>query len=145
MSERAISWAPLLLADPSPCLRLLVLGELLGRAPDDPEMGELRGLRDGDPLLADLLSAQHTDGSWTADGRMWQGGPLRATSLALMRLGYLGLGPEHPAVRRGAEYLFTCQQADGAWPIPGSDAEPDARDGYDVIPLQTAFPLRALA
>ena len=36
-----MTWAALLLADPSPCLRRLVLVELLGRAPDDPEVQEL--------------------------------------------------------------------------------------------------------
>ena len=37
-----MTWAPLLLADPSPCLRWLVLTQLLDRAEDDPEVQELR-------------------------------------------------------------------------------------------------------
>ena len=36
-----MTWAALLLADPSPCLRRLVLRDLLGRQADDPEVREL--------------------------------------------------------------------------------------------------------
>ena len=32
-----MTWIPLLLADPSPCLRWLVLRELLGKPDDDPK------------------------------------------------------------------------------------------------------------
>ena len=56
--------APLLLADPSPCLRLLVLRELLGRPEDDAEVRELAGLQDADPLIADVFRLQAEDGSW---------------------------------------------------------------------------------
>jgi hypothetical protein len=136
---------PLLLADPSPCLRLMVLRELLGRSEDDDEVGELVSLCASDPLVVDLFRNQQPDGSWRADGRIWQGGPLRATSLALMRLGYLGFGPEHPAVRRGAEYVFSRQQADGSWPIPRGGTEGGEHEGYSMVPLQTAIPLRGLA
>jgi hypothetical protein len=133
---------PLLLADPSPCLRLLALRELLNRGADDVEVQELCRLRGQDPLVASLLAVQAPNGSWKADGALWQGSPLRATWLALMRLGYLGFGPAHPAVCRGADYLFARQRADGAWPIPGDGGEVE---GYSMVPLQTALPLRALA
>ena len=59
-----MTWAPLLLADPSPCLRWRVLSELLARPPDDPEVGELKDLRATDPLVVDLLALQQPDGSW---------------------------------------------------------------------------------
>ena len=65
--------------------------------------------------------------------------------LALMRLGYLGFGPEHPAVARGATYLFSCRRDDGAWGPPRSTQESDDNEGYSMVPLQTALPLRALA
>jgi hypothetical protein len=137
---------PLLLADPSPCLRWLVLRDLLDRPEDDLEVIELAALRDRDPLVADLFRMQAPDGSWKADGVIWQGGALRATSLALMRLGYLGFGRrgvgEHPAVRRGAAYLFSRQAEDGSWPMPGGGGE---HEGYSMVPLQTAIPLRSLA
>ncbi|HUT18431.1 MAG TPA: hypothetical protein VM366_04670, partial [Anaerolineae bacterium] len=94
MSARVGSWLPLLLADPSPCLRLLVLRELLDRPDDDGEVQELRDLRTADTAIADLLTGQQADGSWRADGRVWQGGDARATALALVRMGYLGFGAE---------------------------------------------------
>jgi hypothetical protein len=68
------------------------------------------------------------------------------TMLALMRLGYLGFDQSHPAVARGAAFLFSLQRGDGAWESPrtGEDAGED-HEGYSMIPLQTALPLRALA
>jgi hypothetical protein len=136
---------PLLLADPSPCLRLLVLRELLDRPDSDGEVEELQCLRASDPVVADLLVGQQADGSWRADGRMWQGSDARATALALMRLGYLGFGAQHPAVARGAAYLFGLQQEDGSWLLPGENDDAEGREGYSMVPLQTALPLRALA
>ncbi|MBN1935567.1 MAG: hypothetical protein JW934_12945, partial [Anaerolineae bacterium] len=112
---------------------------------DDPEVQELIALREQDALVADLLNHQHDDGSWEADGRLWQGGRARATCLTLMRLGYLGFGRSCPAVRNGAEYLFGLQQEDGGWPIPRGGVEGGEHEGYSMVPLQTALPLRALA
>ena len=144
-----MSFVSLLLADPSPCLRFLALRELFGRRDEDPEVQELIELREQDPLVVDLFKHQQEDGSWRADGRMWQGGVRRATSLALMRLGYLGFGSDrdhqHPAVRRGAEFLFSLQQDDGSWEMPGGGVEGREREGYSMVSLQTAIPLRGLA
>lgn len=146
------TWAALLLADPSPCLRMLVLRELLGRPEEDAEVQELARLREADPLVADLLRLQAEDGSWTSLdlGRTARKGQVVATAQALMRFGYLGLGPEHRAVQRGAEYLFSQQREDGSWPLEGMswpgqvDREREA-EGYAMIPLQTSVPLRGLA
>lgn len=142
-----MTWAALLLADPSPCLRRLVLREVLGRPADDAEVRELEALCEGDPLVAGLLAQQQADGSWDGDAipGMRPGQRLRATAQALARLGYLGLGPEHPAVRRGAEYLFSLQGKGGEWPLQGETDEPEEREGYTMVPLQTARPLRGLA
>ncbi|GEM_PF-518454 len=155
MFQISSSRVALLLADPSPCLRLLVLRELLGYPDNDPEVQELLALREQDPLVAGLLSQQTEDGSWEADGRLWQGSRQRATYLALMRLGYLGFDAPHsdaphsdaphPAVRRGAEYLFSQQQDDGSWSLTGDGVEGGERENYVMVPLQTALPLRALA
>jgi hypothetical protein len=144
-SQILTSRVALLLADPSPCLRLLVLRELLGYPDDDPEVQELTALREQDPLVAGLLARQAEDGSWEADGRLWQGSRQRATYLALMRLGYVGFGALHSAVQRGAEYLFSQQQDDGSWSLTGDGVEGGEREGYVMVPLQTALPLRALA
>jgi hypothetical protein len=147
-----MTWAALLLADPSPCLRLLVLRELLGRPENDDEARELLGLREQDPLVADLVALQQPNGAWKRVDERSQLGPLRATALAISRLGYLGFGPDHPAVRRGAEYLFSHQQPDGSWPLSAVWAgtvdghlTEEPSEGYSMIPLQTALPLQGLS
>jgi len=142
-----MTWAPLLLADPSPYLRWQVLSELLARSPDDPEVAELKGMRATDPIVVDLLALQQPDGSWkNVDlSGIATVSSLQATSQALMRLGYLGFGPDLPAVARGAGYLFDRQQVDGSWPLPETRQESEEHAGYAMIPLQTALPLRGLA
>jgi hypothetical protein len=140
-----MTWIPLLLADRSVCLRWLVLRNLLAVGDDSPELQELSPLREDDPLVAPVLAAQEPDGAWTRGDLHWQGGKQRVTMLALMRLGFLGFGPEHPAVKNGAEYLFSLQQLDGGWTLSRQYQETESRERYDMVPLQTALPLRALA
>jgi hypothetical protein len=151
-----MTWAPLLLADPSPLLRLRVLRDLLHRPTDDPEVQELAGLGSADHLLTRLLEGQQADGSWQRGlvDDTSASTPVLATALALMRLGYLGLDGDHPAVRRGAEYLFSQQRADGSWSLAQVREEGEGRvgredrvgrEGYSMMPLQTALPLRGLA
>jgi hypothetical protein len=141
------TWIPLLLSDPSPCLRLLALRELLHRPTDDPEVRELSDLREIDPLVVRLFACQESDGSWESGDLLWpeRGYALQATALVLTRLGYLGFGPEHQAVQRGTNYLFARQQDDGSWPLPRIREETEGREGYSMVPLQTAIPLRGLA
>ncbi|MFX0170907.1 MAG: prenyltransferase/squalene oxidase repeat-containing protein [Candidatus Hodarchaeota archaeon] len=137
---------PLLLADPSPSLRLLVLRELLGVPNDHPEVRELEQLRNEDPLIRDLYELQAPDGSWSSKDLFDSSytDRIRPTSMALSRFGYLGFDPDHPSVKKGVEYLLSLQNEDGSWPIPAG--KPQIVDGgYDMIPLQTAFPLRAIA
>lgn len=141
-----MTWAPLLLADPSPNLRLLVLRDLLGRGEDDQEIQELRALRESDLIVEKKLGLQESDGSWrSSEGGSESWRRIRTTAQALLGLGYLGFGPEHPAVQQGGEYLFAQQQPDGSWPLPKSKAERELREAYSMIPLQTGLPLRALA
>lgn len=149
-----MTWPALLLADPSACLRWLVLRDLFERPPDDPEMVELEKLRLEDPLVADVLRLQDKDGSW---GTGWSGkdrpgsSRTRMTALALARLGYAGLDASNQAVTRGAEYLFEQQLPDGSWPLVSyetlidGNSEQGPNEGYSMIPLQTAIPLRGLA
>lgn len=144
--HRAQAWVPLLLAERSASLRRLVLTELLGRPENDPEVRELYQLLSRDPIVTQLLSLQDADGSWrtpTRDGGPWDG--IRATSQALVALGYLGLRADHDAVRCAAEFLFSKQLADGSWPLPRGKAERELSEPYSMIPLQTGIPLRALA
>jgi hypothetical protein len=149
-----MTWPPFLLADPSPCLRWLVLRDLFKRPADDPEVVELAALRSSDPLVVDVLALQDPDGSWRpgvlATGRMGSS-RTHMTAFALRRLGYLGFERDFPPLAAGAEYLFTQQLPDGSWPLREEDALTDGNrqvpphERYSMIPLQTAFPLRALA
>lgn len=146
-----MTWAPLLLADPSPSLRLLVLRELLKRPASDDEVRELHSYQEDDPFVKRFLDLQNEDGSFRGgEGGGGQLGAIRLTAQALMGLGYFGLGPDHPAVKKGAEFLFTHQQPDGSFPLvsqgvllDGGMVDEDVK--YHMIPLQTALPLLGLA
>ena len=148
-----MTWIALLLADPSPLLRLHVLRHLLGRPEDDDEVGELRQLAQADPLIQDIVCRQQADGSWSRQAIEDSAAStdVLATALSLMRLGYLGLDDTVTAIQRGAAFLFDQQLADGSWPLPKTSAESvdgkarAGRDTYTMVPLQTALPLRALA
>ena len=137
-----MTWAPLLLADRSPCLRYLVLRDLLGNL---EEASELEVIRQDDHLIKDLVGLQTGDGSWgrgSINGNA-PAGNIQITAQALTRLGYLGFGPDYPPVRKGAEYLFAQQRDDGSWPLGNADV--DGGQVYDVMSLQTSLPLRGLA
>lgn len=136
----------LLLTDPSPNLRSLVLRELFHRPPDDEEVLELVELREQDPIVQSILTLQNDDGSFhTRDGSNDGWSNIKITSQALLRLGYLGFNPDLPAIKKGAEYLFSYQKEDGSWPIPRAKTEDEMGDAYAMIPLQTGIPLRGLA
>jgi hypothetical protein len=139
-----LNWIPLLLADPSPCLRLLVLRELLNKPETDPEVQELLKIQDSDHLVKDILPLQEPNGSWKgASNFHTYTDQITATSVVLLRLGFLGFLSDHPSVQNGINFLFTKQLEDGSWPLPSRRKKIDG--GYDMIPLQTAFPLRAIA
>jgi hypothetical protein len=135
----------ILLADPSPCLRALVLRDLLRRKSSDAELKELTSLRQGDPLAANLVAMQHEDGSWSSGDGAWRGSgsSIIMTAHALYRLGFMGFDDSFPPLARGAEYLFSRQQKNGAWPI--SRVEESEQEDVSSSPMQTALPLRALA
>ena len=145
-----MTWAPLLLADPSPSLRLLVLRDLLSRPESDSEIQELQKLQKSDPIVEKFLALQEPDGAFRSGesgGAVL--GQIRMTAQALMGLGYFGLGPKHPAVKKGAEFLFAQQQSDGAFPLITQGALLDGGKSQDVkyhaMPVQTALPLIGLA
>ena len=121
----------LLLADPSPALRLRVLTELLDVPADDPEVEDLAARRRRLPGLAELVSPARDEG-------------LRELAWRLCRLGHLGFGADEPGVAAIAERLFDRQSADGSWPLAGFRRS--KRDSvYSMIPLQASLPLRGLA
>jgi hypothetical protein len=141
-----MTWIALLLSDPSPCLRWLVLTQLLERPTTDPEVRQMAAQRTADPLYRRLADRQAPDGSW-GPGDLPGSSHTRilTTAQALMRLGYLGFDPGDPAVTKGAAFLFRQQEADGRWPLPDRARDSSEAEAYDMIPLQTALPLRGLA
>ena len=142
-----MTWIPFLLTDPSPCLRYLVLKELLKKPTGDPELMQLAKLRQTDPLVSVLLSLQKSNGAWDSDGISYSrgGDDIQTTSLALQRLGYLKFDNSFPFVKKAAEFLFTKQREDGAWPMPGKKILKNEEIGYQMMPIQTAIPLLGLA
>ena len=143
-----MTWMPLLLADRSPCLRSLVLTQLMGRSKDDSEVLELNTLREKDPFVSSLLSIQTEMGSWKSldQAGFTIGGSVRATSAALMRLAYLGFSKDHASVRNGVEYLFSKQREDGSWPLPERVTDEfEGRGPYTMTPIQTSVPLLSIA
>ena len=145
-----MTWIPLLLADPSPSLRLLVLRDLLNRPESDAEIQELQSLQSIDPRVKMFLALQEEDGAFrSGEGGGAVLGSIRMTAQALMALGYFGLGPEHPAVKKGVEFLFSQQQTDGAFPLVTQGVVLDGGRAADVkyhaMPVQTALPLLGLA
>jgi hypothetical protein len=120
--------AILLLADPSPLLRRRTLVELLDVPSDDPEVAELGAHVESDPAVAAVL----------ADA----GSGLRELSLNLCRLAYAGLTRDDRRVAELAELVFAQQQDDGGFPLRAFVGK---RSPYEMIPLQTALPLRGLA
>ncbi len=133
----------LLLADPSPCLRLMVLRTFLARPSSDSEVNELERLRTRDTLYTELVSLQNADGSWSTLGTTFAGRKISITSLALARLGCLGFGPDDPSIRKGADFLFSRQTKDGSWPM--TDEYDEEGDTISMTSLQTSFPLEGLA
>jgi len=72
------------------------------------------------------------------------GGKIQITAQALARLGYLGFGPDYPAVQRGVRYLLRFQREDGSWPLTQFSSDGEGEGNYQVISLQTSLPLRGL-
>jgi hypothetical protein len=119
---------------------------------DNGERAELERIVETDPLVVGLVNSQNEDGSWNARdiGSAWgAGGNIIATGYALTRLGYLGFDVSFLPVRRGIKYLETKQLSDGSWQLTRGNTDSDCSasegSGYEMIPLQTALPLRGLA
>jgi hypothetical protein len=136
-----MSWA--LLTDKSVNLRYLVLKHIMG----SDEADELEKHREEDPFVKELLSHQNPDGSWDPSSNTGNApqGTVQITSQALTRLGFLEFDQDHPAVKRGVEYLFSKQQQDGSWELGNYRTDADGQDNYDTMSLQTSLPLMGIA
>ncbi|MFX0002764.1 MAG: hypothetical protein ACFE9C_00320 [Candidatus Hodarchaeota archaeon] len=141
-----MTWIPLLLTDPSPCLRYLVLTELMHLSEDDDEVQELAKMRESDPLVKDLCKLQNPNGALDSLSlnQITYGDNLQITSMALQRLGYFGFDTSHPVIQKAANFLFSKQQKDGSWPMPDKKQLTDEEIGYQMMPIQTAIPLLGL-
>lgn len=142
-----MTWVPLLLADPSPSLRLQVLRDLLCYPEEDPEVQELLSLQAKDPLVVGLLTSQSEEGAWLP-GMLpgnYPGGIIQATACVMLRLAFLGLQASHPALQRAAAYLFSVQEADGSWAIASGYSPEAGEEEVSSMPMQTAIPLAGLA
>ena len=128
----------LLLADPSPSLRMRALTELDAAPTGDLEVKSLRRAIAKSPEVERALASRRPD--------------VAALSYLLCRLAYLRY--EGPEVTDIAEELFDAQERDGSWPL-WADEEPKKNkrtprarprsEGWQMIPLQTSLPLRGLA
>ncbi len=136
-----MSWT--LLTDRSVNLRYLVLRHIMR----SDEADELEQHRADDPVVKELLSLQNTDGSWDASAINGNAphGTVQTTAQALTRLGFLEFDPDHKAVKRGVEYLFSQQERDGSWPLGNYRTDADGQDNYDLVSLQTSLPLIGIA
>ncbi|MFX1389299.1 MAG: hypothetical protein ACFE9Z_04455 [Promethearchaeota archaeon] len=141
-----MTWIPLLLTDQSSCLRYLVLTELLNLPDDDEEVRELSELREYDPLANLLFKLQKPNGAWESFGitHTTTTDNLHLTSMALQRLGYFGFDSSNIAVQKAADFIFSNQEDDGSWPMPGKKQLTDEEIGYQMMPVQTAIPLLGL-
>jgi squalene-hopene/tetraprenyl-beta-curcumene cyclase len=101
-----------------------------------------------------LIAIQNPDGGWGEDGtsykldyRGYEAAPSTASQTAWALLGLMSVGrTDHPAVRRGVEYLAVTQAADGFWNEPRYTATGFPRVFYlRYHGYRKFFPLWALA
>ena len=107
------------------------------------QLGEPRDSARMQAAIGYLTREQESDGSWF--GR-WGVNYIYGTWSALCALSAADLGPDHPAMRKGADWLLSIQNEDGGW---GEDCRSYALDytGYTPAPStasQTAWALLGL-
>ncbi|HEV8374733.1 MAG TPA: squalene--hopene cyclase, partial [Candidatus Polarisedimenticolia bacterium] len=89
-----------------------------------------------------LRRAQEADGAWY--GR-WGCNYLYGTYLALWGLRKIGIDPADPSMRRGAEWLRSCQNPDGGWgETLASYDDPTLKGKGRSTPSQTAWGVMGL-
>lgn len=131
----------LLLTNPSSCFRYKIMSSMNEK--DMEEFNQLEIERRNDPILKSLLDLQNADGSFRVDNRTATFSVIQATSIALTKLSFLGFDKTMPEIQKAVAYLLSIQQADGSWEY--EDFNSDDGESYDMVPLQTAFPLWGLS
>lgn len=131
----------LLLTTSSNCLRWQIMKDLPYYSSEELEL--VRISRYQDPLLLSLLKFQNEDGSFRTDKLTATSSFIQATSIALVKLSFLGFDNSFLPAKMAAEYLFKVQQPDGSWLYHATNV--DDGEQYDMVPLQTAFPTWGLA
>ncbi|MFQ6001941.1 MAG: hypothetical protein ACE5LG_09795 [Anaerolineae bacterium] len=113
-------WKRKLRADPIPWLlegeasiRYFALTEVLDRSDDDPEAVAAKKAIPGSPTVKAIVAAQHPEGYWEqADSTYWP--KYKSTLWQLTILSELGVGGDHPAVRKGLAQMEKAIEAIGA-------------------------------
>ena len=107
-----MTWMTLLLADPSPSLRILVLKNLLNKDENDSEIKELREIQMEDQIIEKTLKTQLENGSWASKstGTIATGGNLQLTSQILVKLAYLEFQPTNEIIDHAVNFIFSKQK-----------------------------------
>ncbi|KKM18126.1 hypothetical protein LCGC14_1668850 [marine sediment metagenome] len=110
-----------ILADDSdPVVRYRLLRDVLCRPAGDRELAAARRTLDGSRWVQLLAAEQHADGSW---GRFHSvntraGQKIGTTEIGMARAVELGLGPEHPILRKAADYIIGILKGEVRFPDP---------------------------
>jgi hypothetical protein len=139
----------LLLADPSACLRHLVLKNLFGRGEKDAETSECARQRILDPvylgIVEPLFEHKKSGSPELKSARL----SVVAASFALLRLGFLGFDGSDRHVRALADFLFSKRERDGTWrtdrEIQAEFAAGETLSGKRTISMALSVPLGGLA
>jgi hypothetical protein len=134
---------PWLLDETSPAVHHLALRDLLGRAPDDPEVGAARNAASHADPIAAILAAQDPAGWWEKPGPGYAS-KYRGTAWQLTFLDQLGADPEEPRVRAAGAYVLAHSQArTGGFAVSGVASEKPPPPSL-VVHCLTGNLLRAL-
>jgi hypothetical protein len=101
---------PWLLDPAEPAVRHRALIDLLGRAPDDPEVVEARRAAAGVAPIGPILAAQHADGWWDRPGGGY-GPKYSGTVWQLIFLDQLGADGTDPRIQATCDYVLDHAQA----------------------------------
>lgn len=83
------------------------------------------------PTIDELLSLQRTDGGWSQTIPEPESDAF-ATGQTLYVLSLAGYTVEHPAIKRGIDFLVATQTPDGSWPME-SRSTPDGSEGSSTL------------